>query len=247
MHTAGRRLFANGKSDRQGAPRQKPSVAVTKIKGKGKGKVSTRQTSHHPTISLSDDESAEELDTIAPPARPIGPPPPSREFKVVKLPTSQKKVEKKVPKKTSNKEVISLLSSDGRSGSECPEEDGASNGHSDYEDESSSKKRKARSDGTSRASKKRPSPSDATTEKADLPKSVKSKGKGKGSAERRGSPVIAESSDEETVPEQGMQFFAGCNKAHILFSGRAKRLRDGPSSKPVVLIQGTFVTLYSYS
>ncbi|KAG2363350.1 hypothetical protein BDR07DRAFT_1483838 [Suillus spraguei] len=215
VHTAGRRLFANGKSDRQGAPRQKPSVAVTKIKGKGK--VSTRQTSHHPAISLSDDESAEELDTVAPPARPIGPPPPPGSFKVVKLPTSQKKVEKKVPKKASNKEVISLLSSDGRSGSECPEEDGVSNGHSDYEDESSSKKRKARSDGTSRASKKRPSPSDATTEKADLPKSVKSKGKGKGSAERRGSPVIAESSDEETVPEQG----------------RAKRLRDGPSSKPV--------------
>ncbi|KAG1719294.1 hypothetical protein EDD22DRAFT_963314, partial [Suillus occidentalis] len=208
--------------DRQGAPRQKPSMAIKgKGKGKGKGKVSTRQTSHHPTISLSDNESAEELDTIAPPARPIGPPPPSREFKVVKLPTSQKKVEKKVPKKVSNKEVISLLSSDGRSGSECPEEDGASNGHSDYEDESSSKKRKARSDGTSQASKKRPSPSDATTEKADLPKSVKSKGKGKGSAERRGSPVIAESSDEETVPEQG----------------RAKCLRDGPSSKPVVLIQ----------
>lgn len=203
MHLAGRRLFANRKSDRQGAPRQKPSVAATKIKGKGK--VSTKQTSHDPAISLSDDEFVEE----APPVRPIGPPPPSREFKVVKLLTSQKKVEKKVVKKASNKEVISLLSSDGRSGSECPEEDGASNGHSDYEDDVSSKKRKARSDGTSRASKKRPSPSNATTEKADLSKSVKSKNKpvsskGKGSAERRGSPVAAESSDEETVPEQGM-------------------------------------------
>ncbi|KAG1838465.1 hypothetical protein F4604DRAFT_1537465, partial [Suillus subluteus] len=33
-HAAGRRLFANGQSDRRGLPRQKPSMATTRIKGK---------------------------------------------------------------------------------------------------------------------------------------------------------------------------------------------------------------------
>ncbi|KAG1856731.1 hypothetical protein F4604DRAFT_1530031, partial [Suillus subluteus] len=34
LHTSGRRLFANGQSDRKGLAREKPSKAVTKKKGK---------------------------------------------------------------------------------------------------------------------------------------------------------------------------------------------------------------------
>lgn len=116
-------------------------MAATKIKGK----VLTKQVSHNSPISLSDNKCEEELNVNAPPVRPIGKPPPSREFKVARWPTGQKKVEKKVQ----NKEVISLVSSDGRSGSEYLEEDGVPNGDSDYEDDTLSKKRKARSDSTS--------------------------------------------------------------------------------------------------
>ncbi|KAG0694536.1 hypothetical protein DFH29DRAFT_815240, partial [Suillus ampliporus] len=128
-HAAGRRLFANGQSDHCGLPRQKQSMATTRIKGKSSKKAPMLPAS---TISLSEDEpqAADDLNVDASPVHPAVKPPPSREFIVVQRPTGQKKVDKKVDKKADkkvnkkvNKEVISLMSSDGQSGSEGPDED----------------------------------------------------------------------------------------------------------------------------
>lgn len=141
----------NGKSDRLGAPRQKQSTAATQIKGKTSKKAST--------LPSSDNESDNEPNAAAL-VRPK--PPPSREFKVVARPTGQKKVEKK-------KEVI-LVSSDSLSGSEDLDKDmeEAATHDTDYEDDVLSKKRKAKSEGTSRASKKRVSPSVAKKGKVPM-------------------------------------------------------------------------------
>ncbi|KAG1779267.1 hypothetical protein EV702DRAFT_1195243 [Suillus placidus] len=136
VHTAGRHLFVNSKSDRLGAPRQKQSTATTKIKGKTSKKAST--------LPPSDNESDDEPNV----AVPVCPkPPPTRAFKVVARPTGQKKVEKKSEEK---KVVISLVSSDTPSASEDEDlEKAVNHDDTDYEDDISSKKRKAKSEGTS--------------------------------------------------------------------------------------------------
>ncbi|KAG1775775.1 hypothetical protein EV702DRAFT_1198981 [Suillus placidus] len=131
VHPAGRRLFANGLSDRKGLAREKPSKAVTQRKGKTSQKAPAFRTS---PISLSDDSNSDDASDP-----PIGRPPPRRPFKFAQLPKQQKEVVKQ-------KEVISLVSSDAQSGSE----DGATKkADSDYEDKAMSKKRKAKSEGGS--------------------------------------------------------------------------------------------------
>ncbi|KAG1784330.1 uncharacterized protein HD556DRAFT_1315168 [Suillus plorans] len=152
VHTAGRRLFVNGKSDRLGALRLKQSTATSIVKGKTSKKASALPASTTSLADESDDEPASS---------------PSREFKVVKCPTGQKKVDK---------EVISLASSDTPSGSEDLDENLEESVvlDSDYQDDVSSKKRKAKSEGASRASKKR-SPSVAPAEKAVSAKKMKAK------------------------------------------------------------------------
>ncbi|KAG1786881.1 uncharacterized protein HD556DRAFT_1311169 [Suillus plorans] len=125
VHTAGRRLFVNGKSDRLGALRLKQSTATSIVKGKTSKKASALPAS---TTSLAD-ESDDEPSVSAP------------------CPTGQKKVDK---------EVISLASSDTPSGSEDLDENLEESVvlDSDYQDDVSSKKRKAKSEGASRASKR---------------------------------------------------------------------------------------------
>ncbi|KAG1788299.1 uncharacterized protein HD556DRAFT_1447895 [Suillus plorans] len=120
VHTAGRRLFVNGKSDRLGALRLKQSTATSIVKGKTSKKASALPAS---TTSLAD-ESDDEPSVSAP-----------------------KKVDK---------EVISLASSDTPSGSEDLDENLEESVvlDSDYQDDVSSKKRKAKSEGASRASKR---------------------------------------------------------------------------------------------
>ncbi|KAG2076377.1 hypothetical protein BDR04DRAFT_1114424 [Suillus decipiens] len=149
-------------------------------------------------------------------AAPICPqPPPSQEFKVVKCPMGQKKVNKEItPSATSlvnksddesnvaapystgqkkvDKEVISLQSSDTVSGSEDLD---------DYQDNVSSKKWKAKSKGTLQASK-RVSPSVAPVEKTVPAKKMKGKVLARPKAkvsERRATSETAESSGDEHI------------------------------------------------
>lgn len=192
-HRGGRRLFVNGKSDRLGAPRAKPSAAATKMK-----KVPMK--SHRSPITLSEDNDSDGDGSVPPVLKP----PPSREFKVVRPPKSQKKdekIEKKIIKKSVKKEVISLVSSevsDARSGSEKPEDDDDAKSDSDYEDDSAaSKKRKAKSETTLRASKKRVSPAEPPLPKAGH---SKLKGKGKARSEKSKRPSTVETSDDEEAP-----------------------------------------------
>ncbi|KAG0694723.1 hypothetical protein DFH29DRAFT_1006069 [Suillus ampliporus] len=168
IHGGGRRLFANDKSDCLGLPHAKPSAAATRRKAPT-SKKKEPMMSHASPISLSDNSSS---DANPSPIRPILKPPPSHEFKVVKLPKSQKKDEQKIIKKNIKKEVISLMSSEvsnARSGSEKPEDNDRTKSDSDYEgDSAASKKRKAKSEVTLQALKKRVPPSEASLPKEGL-------------------------------------------------------------------------------
>jgi hypothetical protein len=203
IHAAGRRLFANSTSDRKGLAREKPSKAVTKRKGKTSQEAPTLR---HSPLSLSDDSG--DSDSDGPPNIPIGRPP-AREFKVVQLPKQQKVVK--------SKEVISLTSSDAQSGSE---DETTKKADSDYEDKATSKKRKAKSEGGSRAAKKR-----ASSTETPVPKVNKDKAptRTKGGTEKVRKPKIIESSDDEMLGDA------------------AKHLCDGPPKlkgvKGIVLIR----------
>ncbi|KAG2354978.1 hypothetical protein BDR07DRAFT_1493834 [Suillus spraguei] len=223
VHTAGHCLFVNGKSDCLGALCLKQSAAT-------KGQTLKKASALPPSATSLVDESNDEPNMAAP-VRPQ--PPPSQEFKVVKHPMGQKKVDKEVTPSTTSlvnesddesnvappvhpqpppsqefkvakclmgqkkvdKEVISLGSSDTPSGSDDLD---------DYQDDVSSKKQKAKSEGTSRASKKRVSPSVAPVEMAVPAKKMKGKvlarPKGKVS-ERRAPSETAESSGDEHIQD----------------------------------------------
>ncbi|KAG1817888.1 hypothetical protein EV424DRAFT_1347781 [Suillus variegatus] len=193
VHTAGHRLFVNGKSDHLGALHLKQSTATSISKGKTSKKASALPPS---TTSLAD--KSDDKPSVAAPVHPQ--PPPSREFKVVKRPTGQKKV---------YKEVISLASSRElrgygyRWGTEDLDENLEESVilDSDYQDDVSSKKQKAKSEGTSRASKKR-SPSGAPAEKAVSAKKTKGKVLVRPKPkvpERRAPSGTAESSGDEHI------------------------------------------------
>ncbi|KAG1897604.1 uncharacterized protein F5891DRAFT_1191808 [Suillus fuscotomentosus] len=205
VHTAGCRLFVNGKSDRLGALHLKQSTATSIVKGKTSKKALALPAS---TTSLAD-ESDDEPSVSAP----VCPqPPPSREFKVIKRPTGQKKVDK---------EVISLASSDTPSGSEDLDENLEESVilDSDYQDDVSSKKWKAKSEGASRASKKR-SLSVAPAEKAVSAKKTKGKVPVRPKPkvpERRALSGTAESSGDEHIRD--------------VQAKPAKRLLDGSSAQ----------------
>ncbi|KAG1855716.1 hypothetical protein DFJ58DRAFT_841014 [Suillus subalutaceus] len=183
------------------------------------------EASHTSPTPLPDDHDSGDNDSDTNPStvRPILKPPPSREFKVVRPPKSQKKDEKKIIKKNL-KEVVSPMSSNlsnPRSDSEQPDDDDGVKNDSDYENDSApSKKRKAKSEVTSRASKKRTPPSEASLPKIGHSKSMK--GKGKVHAEKRKQPFAIESSDEEEAPDMPVRVIQ-----------TAKRLHDGPTAQEV--------------
>ncbi|KAG1818703.1 uncharacterized protein BJ212DRAFT_1479689 [Suillus subaureus] len=197
-HRGGRHLFANGQSDRLGLPHAKPSAAATRMK-----KVPMK--SHKSPIILSDDNNSDNDSSV----QPILKPPPSCEFKVVRLPKSQKKVKKdkkNIIKKIVKKEVISLVSSEvsnAHSGSEKPEDD--------------NKAKKT----TLQASKKRVSPAEPPLLKAGNLKSMK--GKGKACAEKSKQPSTVESSDDEEAP----------NVIARAIEQPSKCLHDGPKVQEV--------------
>lgn len=228
VHTAGRRLFVNGKSDRLGALRLKQSTATSIVKGKTSKKASALPAS---TTSLADESDDEP--SVSAPVRPQ--PPPSREFKVVKRPTGQKKVDK---------EVISLASSDTPSGSEDLDENLEESVvlDSDYQDDVSSKKRKAKSEGASRASKKR-SPSVAPAEKAVSAKKTKGKVPVRPKPkvpERRAPSGTAESSGDEHIRDVRGMFvplaFASIRRLMYIVAKPAKRLLNGSSAQGMNLL-----------
>ncbi|KAG1723674.1 uncharacterized protein EDB91DRAFT_1087746 [Suillus paluster] len=205
IHTAGHCLFANGKSDRNGLACEKPSKAVTKRKGKTSQKAPAFCTS---PISLSDNSGdSNSDDPSGPPIKPIGRPPPSREFKVVVLPKQQMKVMKP-------KEVISLVSSNAQSDNGTTKE-----ADSNYEDKAVSKKWKAKSEASSRAAKKR-----ASSPEAPVPKVNKGKApmRAKGQNEKVAKPEIVESSDNEMAD----------NTAKRLRDGPPE-LKECPKPRPV--------------
>lgn len=235
VHTAGHRLFANGKIDRQGPARQKASAAATRRKID----TSSRRTgkappSHTSLISLtdSDDDSGNNdiSDVNASPVKVINAhkdvviPPPSRKFTVVNRPKDQKKEKKQ--------EVISLVSSDTQSPSGNLIPTGEEKDDSDYEDHVVSRKRKAKSEATSRASKKKVPSSEV---KAAQPKGVHGS---KGKAPMRSLPLNDDSSsDDETLQEpteQGLFFPSFSTTTGVLLTHftvplqTAKCLRDDP-------------------
>ncbi|KAG2115162.1 uncharacterized protein F5147DRAFT_649568 [Suillus discolor] len=119
-----------------------------------------------------------------------------------------------------DKEVISLVSSDTLSGSEDNLEESVVL-NSNYQDDISSKKRKAKSEGTLRASKKR-SPSVVPAEKAVLAKKMKGKVPVRPKAkvpERRALSRTAESSSDEHIQDVMVQ------------AQPAKHLHDGLSAQ----------------
>ncbi|KAG2365061.1 hypothetical protein BDR07DRAFT_1374536 [Suillus spraguei] len=134
IHAARHCLFTNRTSDHKKLAHEKPSKAITKRKGKTFQDASVFCDS---PLTLSDDSgNSDSNGSTCLPNIPIGRPP-AHKFKVVQLPKQQKVMKPK--------EVMSLISSDAKSGSG----NGTTKANPNYKDKATSKKQKAKSEGSS--------------------------------------------------------------------------------------------------
>ncbi|KAG1830082.1 hypothetical protein DFJ58DRAFT_737080 [Suillus subalutaceus] len=240
-HHGARRLFLDGHTDHNGLRRLKPSTATTKVK---KGVKAPKHPIPPSEDEPSDDESLEGVsvnDAVGTSALEPLPqvnvrkpnykmrvevvPPPSRPFKVVRLPLPLPRPSKAVPMPSGTpSEVIEVTST---------EENPVGEPDSEYEEAGRGKKRKLKSANTSRASKKI-APS---IEKTNASKVGKKVGRGKNNVQSKAPPPPLPTST--TFPAKGGPLSPltvgsstdGPPSPEHINAGKAMRLRDGPSDE----------------
>ncbi|KAG1847695.1 hypothetical protein DFJ58DRAFT_843138 [Suillus subalutaceus] len=252
-HHGARRLFLDGHTDHNGLRRLKPSTATTKVK---KGVKAPKHPIPPSEDEPSDDESLEGVsvnDAVGTSALEPLPqvnvrkpnykmrvevvPPPSRPFKVVRLPLPLPRPSKAVPMPSGTpSEVIEVTST---------EENPVGEPDSEYEEAGRGKKRKLKSANTSRASKKI-APS---IEKTNTSKVGKKVGRGKNNVQSKAPPPPLPTST--TFPAKGGPLSPltvgsstdGPPSPEHINAGKAMRLRGGPSDESKKVTKGSQVVM----